>query len=224
MGRGSYLRFYSSLVSRRHPRHPRSPSLRRRFRSSAPSLIPARLRPCDPVLVVSGRSREEQRSPVAIWCLSHDAMSGEHSRGSPSSAWHTIGIWHIEYATHSNSKRGGRVRKTISLVHINDFQAKRGSIEDENAHHRFIIKDNTFAGPQGRGRASQVAEDDERLSAHFGALEGDDVDYPAIGCEEGVELVAEFLFADLVVEVVDVEGLVWLGGHDSGSGCRTSLA
>ena len=108
-------------------------------------------------------------------------------------------------------KTKGGIRKTkYHLFTSTTSKTQRGSIEDENAHHRFIIKDDTFAGSQGRGRASEVTEDDKRLSSHFGPFEGDDVDNSAIGCEEGVELIAQLLFSDLVVEVVDVEGLVWL--------------
>lgn len=100
------------------------------------------------------------------------------------------------------------------LVHINDFQNTEASIEDVNAHHGFIIKDDTFAGPQGRGRTGQIAEDDKRLSAHSGPFDGDNVDNSAVGCEEGIELATEFFFSDFVAEVVDVEGLVWLRrGH-----------
>ena len=79
------------------------------------------------------------------------------------------------------------------------------------AHHRFIIEDDTFAGSHGRGRAREVGEHEERLAAHFLALERDDVDDPAVRGEEREELPAQLLLVDLVVEVVQVERRVGLG-------------
>ncbi len=78
------------------------------------------------------------------------------------------------------------------------------------AHHRFIIEDDTFARTECSGRARQVTEDDESLSSHLLRLERHHVDDPAICGEEAKELQPELVFLDLVVEVFDVEGRVWL--------------
>lgn len=80
------------------------------------------------------------------------------------------------------------------------------------AHHRFIIKDDTFAGSHGRGRARQVGEHEERLPPHFWALHRDNVDDPAIRREECEELRPQFLLVYLVIQVFDVQGRVGLGG------------
>ena len=56
------------------------------------------------------------------------------------------------------------------------------------AHHWLIVEDHTFAATHGGGGTGEVGENDERLALHFLALEGDDIDYPAVGGEEGEEL------------------------------------
>ena len=100
------------------------------------------------------------------------------------------------------------VRARPSLVHINDFQ--RTGLLRWIAHHRLIIKDDTFAGPERGGCAREVAEHEERLPPHFLCLERDDVSDAAVGGEEGEELVLELILVDLVVEVLQVERRVGL--------------
>jgi hypothetical protein len=101
------------------------------------------------------------------------------------------------------------------LVHINDFPRRR--FNKLEAHHRFIVEDDTFARTQRRGRPGQVAEHDKRLTPHFLCLERDHIDYPAIGREERVQLMSQLLLIDLVVEVFDVKRRLRLcPGHYGG--------
>ena len=92
----------------------------------------------------------------------------------------------------------------------------RGSDLRRRAHHWLVVKDHTFAAAHGGGCTGEVGEDDKGLALHLRTLEGDDIEDAAVSGEESKELCAELVLLDLVVQVVDVEGGVWLGGGHGG--------
>ena len=62
--------------------------------------------------------------------------------------------------------------------------------------------------PQCVGGAADFFEDYKRLAPHFEGLEGDYVEDLAKLREDGVEGLLEVILLDLLVQVVDVDGVV----------------
>lgn len=61
-----------------------------------------------------------------------------------------------------------------------------------------------------------VAEGNMCLTAHLAVLDCDDVEDMAVGCEEVVELADQIVFLHLLGQLLDIEGLAWVGGRCDG--------
>ena len=80
-------------------------------------------------------------------------------------------------------------------------------------HQWFIVEHHTCTSPHRSRRPCQIRKDQERLTAHLGALCRDDIDHFSVRREKRVELGAQLLFVDPVIQVVDIERRVWLDGR-----------
>ena len=76
--------------------------------------------------------------------------------------------------------------------------------------HGLIIEHHAFTRPHRGRRGSEIGEHEERLSSHFCAFGSYHIYYFSIGGEQGIQLRAQLILVDLVIEVVDVERRVWL--------------
>ncbi len=95
--------------------------------------------------------------------------------------------------------------------------------------HGLVVEGEALHGPDGGGGRGDLLEDDEGLAAHLERAQGHDVqDLPELR-EDGVERLLEVLLLDLLVQVVDVDGVVGLdvhlgGGEGAAAAASTLLA
>lgn len=76
--------------------------------------------------------------------------------------------------------------------------------------HGLIIEYHAITCTKSSSGGREVCIDQKRLAPHFWGFGGHNIDKLAIGGKEGVELRADFVFVDFVIEIVDVKGRVGL--------------
>ena len=76
------------------------------------------------------------------------------------------------------------------------------------SNHRGTLHVLTLHGAESVGRAADLLKNDKSLAAHLQGLEGHDVQYLAKLGENGVEGLLQVLLLDLLIEIVDVDGVV----------------
>jgi hypothetical protein len=82
--------------------------------------------------------------------------------------------------------------------------APRNARDPWGTHHRLFVEDHALERAHRGGRGGELGEDEEGLALHARALERDDIEDGAVGGEERVELRAELLLGDAVVQVLHV--------------------